>query len=160
MPIKRYYNKIMNIKKTKKFLFIVLISFVVLNFILFNNVIAQTGGGTTGGDSKGTTGGDSKVKTGGGGGGGTISLPNPLSCENLGCIIKKIISELQKLAIPIVIIMVLIGGFQIMTAGGNEERVKQGKSTIWWAVIGYVIILLANGLVLVIESVLGAKGMK
>ena len=139
-------------KKAKKILFITLISFLVLNFILFNNVIAQTGGGTTGGDSKGTT--------GGGGGGGTISLPNPLSCENLGCIIKKIISELQKLAIPIVVIMVLIGGFQIMTAGGNEEKVKQGKSTIWWAVIGYVIILLANGLVLVIESVLGAKGMK
>jgi hypothetical protein len=128
-------------KKAKKILFITLISFLVLNFILFNNVVAQTERGTTGG----------------GGGGGTISLPNPLSCENLGCIIKKIISELQKLAIPIVIIMVLIGGFQIMTAGGNEERVKQGKSTIWWAVIGYVIILLANGLVLVIESILGAK---
>jgi hypothetical protein len=122
-------------KKAKKILFITLISFLVLNFILFNNVIAQTGGGT-------------------------ISLPNPLSCENLGCIIKEIISELQKLAIPIVIIMVLIGGFQIMTAGGNEEKIKQGKSTIWWAVMGYVVILLANGLVLVIESVLGAKGMK
>jgi hypothetical protein len=131
-------------KKVKTFLFITLISFLVLNFILFNNAVAQTGGGTTGG----------------GGGGGTISFPNPLSCENLGCIIKKIISELQKLAIPIVIIMVLIGGFQIMTAGGNEEKVKQGRSTIWWAVIGYVVILLANGLVLVIESVLGAKGMK
>jgi len=136
-------------KKAKKILFITLISFLVLNFILFNNVIAQTGGGTTGGDSKGTT--------GGGGGGGTISLPNPLSCENLGCIIEKIISELQKLAIPIVIIMVLIGGFQIMTARGDEEKIKQGKSTIWWAVIGYIVILLANGLVLVIKSILGAK---
>jgi hypothetical protein len=123
----------MNIKKIKTFLFTALISFVVLNFIILNNVLAATT---------------------------DLTLPNPLSCENLGCIIKKIISELQKLAIPIVIIMVLIGGFQIMTAGGNEERVKQGKSTIWWAVIGYVIILLANGLVLVIESVLGAKGMK
>jgi hypothetical protein len=53
--------------------------------------------------------------------------------------------------------MVLIGGFQIMTAGGNEEKVKEGKSTIKWAVIGYIIILLANGLVLIIKSVLGAK---
>jgi hypothetical protein len=119
-------------KKVKTFLFITLISFLVLNFILFNNAVAQTGERT-------------------------ISFPNPLSCENLGCIVEKIISELVKLAIPIVVIMVLIGGFQIMTAGGNEEKVKQGRSTIWWAVIGYVVILLANGLVLVIKSILGAK---
>ena len=131
----------MNTKKAKIFLFIALISFAVLNFILFNNAVAQTGGGTTGGS----------------GGGGAISLPNPLSCEDLGCVIKKIISKLVELAIPIVVIMVLIGGFQIMTAGGNEEKVKQGRSTIWWAVIGYAIILLADGLVLIIESVLGAK---
>jgi len=122
----------MNTKKAKIFLFIALISFVVLNFILFNNAVAQNGGGA-------------------------ISLPNPLSCEDLGCVIEKIISKLVELAIPIVVIMVLIGGFQIMIAGGNEEKVKQGKSTIWWAVIGYAIILLADGLVLIIKSVLGAK---
>ena len=122
----------MNTKKAKIFLFIALISFVVLNFILFNNAVAQNGGGA-------------------------ISLPNPLSCEDLGCVIEKIISKLVELAIPIVVIMVLIGGFQIMIAGGNEEKVKQGRSTIWWAVIGYAIILLADGLVLIIKSVLGAK---
>jgi len=117
---------------TKIFLFIGLISFAVLNFILFDNAVAQSGTNT-------------------------ISLPNPLSCQNLGCIFTEIISKLAELAIPIVVIMVLIGGFQIMTAGGNEEKIKQGKSTIWWAVIGYIIILLANGLVLIIESVLKAK---
>jgi hypothetical protein len=132
MSIKKYYNKIMNIKKTKTFLFTALISFAVLNFILFNNAVAQNGGGT-------------------------ISLPNPLSCQDLGCILTQIISKIAQLAIPIVVIMVLIGGFQIMTAGGNEEKVKEGKSTIKWAVIGYIIILLANGLVLIIKSVLGAK---
>ena len=122
----------MNIKKTKTFLFIALISFMVLNFILFNNAVAQNGGGA-------------------------ISLPNPLSCQDLGCILTQIISKIAQLAIPIVVIMVLVGGFQIMTAGGNEEKVKEGKSTIKWAVIGYIIILLANGLVLIIKSVLGAK---
>jgi len=131
----------MNTKKTKTFLFIALISFAVLNFILFDNAVAQTGGGTTGGSN----------------GGGTISLPNPLSCQDFGCILTQIISKIAQLAIPIVVIMVLVGGFQIMTAGGNEEKVKEGKSTIKWAVIGYIIILLANGLVLIIKSVLGAK---
>jgi hypothetical protein len=122
----------MNTKKVKIFLFIALISFAVLNFILFNNTVAQNGGGA-------------------------ISLPNPLSCQDFGCILTQIISKLVQLAIPIVVIMVLIGGFQIMTAGGNEEKIKQGRSTIWWAVIGYAIILLADGLVLIIKSVLGAK---
>jgi hypothetical protein len=120
----------MNTKKTKKFLFIALISFAVLNFIILNNVLATTT---------------------------ELTLPNPLSCQDLGCIFTQIISKIAQLAIPIVVIMVLIGGFQIMTAGGNEEKVKEGKSTIKWAVIGYIIILLANGLVLIIKSVLGAK---
>jgi len=131
----------MNIKKIKTFLFTALISFAVLNFILFDNAVAQSGGGTISLPS----------------GGGTISLPNPLSCQDFGCILTEIISKIAQLAIPIVVIMVLIGGFQIMTAGGNEEKVKEGKSTIKWAVIGYIIILLANGLVLIIKSVLGAK---
>jgi len=88
--------------------------------------------------------------------GEVITFDNPLSCEDFECVIGKIISALVKLAIPIVVIMVLVGGFQILFSAGNPEKIKTGRKTILYAVLGYVAILLANGLVLVIRSILGA----
>lgn len=93
-----------------------------------------------------------------GGGGGTINLPNPLSCSTnpqIVCVAQRIISGLLVIATPIVVIMVLIGAFQILTAGGNPERVGSGRKTILYAVVGYVIVLVAQGLAFIIREVLG-----
>lgn len=118
---------------------IFIIIFLIYGFMIFYDfVFAQGGGGTTGG------------------GGVVRQIPNPLEgeCNQLNCVIAGIISKLAQLAIPVVVIMVLIGGFQILTSGGNEEKIRTGKTTLWWAVIGYIVILLANGLVLIIQSIL------
>lgn len=126
----------MLINKIKKIFLILNILFILSGIINF--VFAQGGGGTTGG------------------GGVVREIPNPLEgkCNQLDCVIAGIISKLAQLAIPVVVIMVLIGGFQILTSGGNEEKIRTGKTTLWWAVIGYIVILLANGLVLIIQSIL------
>jgi hypothetical protein len=86
-----------------------------------------------------------------------ITIDNPLSCDDVGCVISKIIDGLTMLAIPLLVIMVLIGGFQILFSGGNEEKIKTGKKTLWYAVLGYIIILLANGIDLIIKSILEVK---
>ncbi len=41
----------------------------------------------------------------------------------------------------------LWGGFNIMTAGGDDEKVKKGKTIIIQALIGLVVIFLANSIV-------------
>lgn len=41
----------------------------------------------------------------------------------------------------------LWGGFNIMTAGGDEEKVKKGKTVLIQAAIGLVVIFLANSIV-------------
>ena len=49
------------------------------------------------------------------------------------------------------------GGFQIVTAGGDEEKVKKGRTIIIQVVIGLVVIFLANSIVqLVLNSILKA----
>ena len=49
----------------------------------------------------------------------------------------------------------LWGGFNILTAGGDEEKVKKGKTIIIQALIGLVVIFLASSIVQwLIESVL------
>jgi len=41
----------------------------------------------------------------------------------------------------------LWGGFQIVTAGGEEEKVKKGRTILIQVAIGLVVIFLANSIV-------------
>ncbi|MBI5037527.1 MAG: hypothetical protein HZC01_02385 [Candidatus Kerfeldbacteria bacterium] len=52
----------------------------------------------------------------------------------------------------IAVIMILIGGFQWITAGGNEEKVASAKKVISAAVIGLIIVLLAWAIVIFVVS--------
>ncbi|MEE8131627.1 MAG: pilin [Candidatus Paceibacterota bacterium] len=83
-----------------------------------------------------------------------VTLPNPLGADNITDILKNIVNYLIKIGAPILAIMILIGGFQILTAGDNPEKVKTGRHTILYSVIGYAIILSAWGIVAIIEKLL------
>lgn len=52
----------------------------------------------------------------------------------------------------VAVIMILIGGFQWMTAGGNEEKVASAKKIISAAVIGLIVVLLAWAIVIFVVS--------
>ncbi len=75
---------------------------------------------------------------------GDGAATDPLNGCNLPCLAGKITGLLLTISIPIVSIMVLVGGYQIMTAGGNPEKASSGKKTILYAAIGFVAVLLAK----------------
>ena len=83
-----------------------------------------------------------------------VTIENPAGCGDFGCVADNIIDGLLGLAIPIVAIMVLIGGFQIMKAGGDVEKLKTGKKTVLFAALGYAVILVAKGVSLIMRSLL------
>lgn len=57
----------------------------------------------------------------------------------------------------VAVIIILLGGFKWMTAGGNEEKVGEARKLIGQGVIGLVIILAAFGIAtFVINSLLAA----
>ena len=58
----------------------------------------------------------------------------------------------------IAVIMIIVGGFMWMTAGGNEERVEKAKKMISAAVIGLIIILLAWAIVIFVIGVIEEPG--
>lgn len=43
----------------------------------------------------------------------------------------------------VAVVVIIIGGFWYTTANGNQDRIKSGKNTILYAVIGLVIIIMA-----------------
>ena len=63
-------------------------------------------------------------------------------CDGL-IVIRNIINFLFQIAIPIAVGVIVWGSIWLMTAGGNESRVKQGHETITNAVFGIFITLAA-----------------
>lgn len=58
-------------------------------------------------------------------------------------IVNNIIGVILGFLGLIAVVLILIGGFMWMTAGGNEDRVKKGRQFIINGIIGLVIILAA-----------------
>ncbi|MBI3957090.1 MAG: hypothetical protein HY340_03835 [Candidatus Kerfeldbacteria bacterium] len=81
-----------------------------------------------------------------------VSFENPSQTLGLGTTDLKgtvinIINWVLGLLGIIAVIMILIGGFQWMTASGNEEKVEKAKKIISAAIVGLIIILLAWAIV-------------
>ncbi|MBI5794432.1 hypothetical protein HZA87_05150 [Candidatus Uhrbacteria bacterium] len=57
----------------------------------------------------------------------------------------------------IAVVIILLGGFKWMTAGGNDEKVKSAKKLIFSGIIGLVIVIAAYAIAsFVIDSIITA----
>lgn len=52
----------------------------------------------------------------------------------------------------VAVIMIIMGGFQWLTAAGNEEKIEKAKKVISAAVIGLIIVLLAWAIVIFVAG--------
>lgn len=87
----------------------------------------------------------------------TIPLTNPSGIETIPELLKTIITWLTIIMVPILTIMIVIGGFKMMTARDDEAQFTSGKKTVTYAAIGAAVVLVANGIALVIQSFLSGS---
>jgi len=121
-----------------------LLFFVGLSLSL-HFVSAQTQGGNLGGTQTPNSG-----------------LINPLcppsdpNCPNSDAegLLRSIVNWLIRIGTPIAVGMLIIGAFQMMFSGGNEDMIKRGRRTILYTAIGYAIILIGWGLTSIIQDFL------
>jgi len=87
----------------------------------------------------------------------TITVENPLGPETkeVSQIIGEITGWLLRIGAPIVTIMILWGAFQIMSSGGDTEKITKGRQIITWTVVATIILLLSGGIVNIIRTGLG-----
>ncbi len=52
----------------------------------------------------------------------------------------------------IALILIISGGFIMMTSAGNEEKVKKGRDLIIWSAIGSLVILSSLGILQLVDS--------
>ena len=68
----------------------------------------------------------------------------------------NILSAMIPLIGMVAFIMILIGGFKILTSGGDPKGLQGGKQTITWAVGGLALSIISWLILLLIENITGA----
>jgi hypothetical protein len=62
-------------------------------------------------------------------------------------LITDIVNIISLIVGVVAVIMIIIGGFKYITSGGNDSNVASAKNTIMYAIIGLVIVALAQFIV-------------
>jgi hypothetical protein len=83
-----------------------------------------------------------------------IESPLP-EVNSIPDLILKIADFLFTLAIYILPIVIVGGGLFWITSAGNPEQAEKGKKIITYSLIGFVIIILAKGLIKLLQNSLG-----
>jgi len=84
-----------------------------------------------------------------------VTIENPVAAGKLEDLIGKIVDFIFSVSLLVVPLMIIVGAFYFVTAAGNPSQIETGKRLVLYALIGFIIILLAKGLVAVIGDILG-----
>lgn len=80
--------------------------------------------------------------------------PSTWNLDTISVIIANVIKIAAELGSGIAVILILIGAFYYFTAFGNEEKATKGKTIVMWAIIGLIVIILANVIIFTVTSLL------
>lgn len=77
-----------------------------------------------------------------------VELYNPLGdVDSFPELINNIISGILGVVGAVALVMMVIGGITWMTSAGNADRVRRGRDTLLWAILGLVIIFLSYAII-------------
>lgn len=91
--------------------------------------------------------------------GAVVDIPNPLGSggKDVPTLIGTIARWLLEIGATISTIVILWAAVLFMTSGGNKDRVTMARKTLWYAIIGLTILLLADGMALLIQNFLSGN---
>ena len=84
-------------------------------------------------------------------------VKDPLGGQKVSDIMATIIRALLGLVASVGLFFFVLGGIRLISSGGNDENVKKGQQTLFWATVG-IILALGSYFILnfVIRAVTGA----
>jgi len=75
----------------------------------------------------------------------------------LGEIISNLLPYIFSIAGLILFVFLIMGGFELLTSGGNPEKAKKAQERITSALIGFLIIFLAYWITQLLEVIFGIQ---
>jgi hypothetical protein len=76
---------------------------------------------------------------------------------NIGDIVSELLKYLFPLAGLLVLLYLLLGGFQLMTSAGDPKKMQEAKGKLTNALVGFIIIFMAYWLVQIVGKILGIE---
>jgi hypothetical protein len=73
----------------------------------------------------------------------------------IGCVFQRILSVILALVGLAVFVMLIVGGFQYLTAGDNPKGVEQAQKTLTSALIGLIVVIAAWLILKAIKAITG-----
>jgi hypothetical protein len=73
--------------------------------------------------------------------------PSTWGTAEIQQLIANVVQLALSLIVGIAVIFIIWGGIQYFIAFGNEEKATKGKNTLTWAIIGFVVVILAKVIV-------------
>ena len=74
---------------------------------------------------------------------------------DLGNILQKLLGYALGLAGIVLFILLIVGGFQFITSGGDPKAAEGAKKTITSAIIGLIVILVSFIILVIIRNITG-----
>src|SRR6056297_971683 len=81
-----------------------------------------------------------------------VKWESPLAFTTAEGLIIAVLNAVITIAIPIVVLMIMYGGFQYVTARGNAEQIKTATRTLTYAIIGGILIIGAVAITGIMEA--------
>lgn len=79
------------------------------------------------------------------------------SSQSLSDLIVNVIRIMLLFAGAVAVFFVIVGGYQYIASGGNEETAEKGKKTLINAIIGIIVVVLAYAIINVIVNLVGSN---
>ena len=78
---------------------------------------------------------------------GACSSSGQQATDQIDNIVHTVVNLLSAIVGIVAVIMIIVGGFRYITSGGNDTSVTAAKNTILYAIIGLVVVALAQVMV-------------
>lgn len=79
-------------------------------------------------------------------------LCNPLKAESFTGLLEGVARLAVEIGIPIAALFIIYSGLNLVMARGNEDKIKDAKNSLTWAVIGSGILIGAWVIMTILES--------
>ncbi len=76
-----------------------------------------------------------------------VALTPPISATSIPDVLERLANFIFTLTLYFLPVVIVLAGIFFVTASGNPEQIEKGKKLIIYGLIGFVVVLMARGLI-------------